>query len=138
MFIIYIGSIIISYLITKQSFKKVSNKLSNLDLNIKDTTKDKDVLNVYLLILALIPIINIIIAVRTLFNDEILYNTFKKTQCENILKDNGELLNTYEKTCTLKNETKRRTFEKELNGAIKLINCGYDKDEVFSNLTLAK
>ena len=109
MFIIYIGSIIISYLITKQSFKKVSNKLSNLDLNIKDTTKDKDVLNVYLLILALIPIINIIIAVRTLFNDETLYNTFKKIQCENILKDNEELLNTYEKTCTLKNETKSRT-----------------------------
>lgn len=134
MFYLYIGSIIISYLIAKSSINNVENKLKKTDLNAKDTVYEKNTRKLCILIISCIPILNIIISIRSLIKKDDLYNIFKEAQCELIIQDNEELLNKYEKACISHNNKKRRTFEKQISIANNLINSGFDKNEAFNRI----
>lgn len=134
MFYLYIGSIIISYLIAKSSINNVENKLKKTDLNAKDTIYEKNTRKLCILIISCIPILNIVISIRLLIKKDDLYNIFKEAQCELIIQDNEELLNKYEKACISHNSKKRRTFEKQISIANNLINSGFDKNEAFNRI----
>lgn len=129
MFKIYIGSVIISYLITKSSMEKVEKELIKKNLNTKETEAAENIKRIYLLIISSIPVINILISIRSLVCKDDLYNTFRKVQCELIIKDDKELLNKYEKACRLRNINKRRSLEKKITLANSLISLGFDKNE---------
>lgn len=134
MFYLYIGSAIISYLITKSSMENVENSLKKADLSISKTEYEENKKRICLLIIACIPFINIINAIRSFFYKDDLYDLYKEAQCELIIEDNEDLLNKYEKACLSRNKTKRRTIEKQISKANSLMNLGFDKTEAFEKV----
>lgn|SRR5574344_1120031 len=134
MLYIYIGSIIISYLVTKSNILKVEKRLKQDNINTKETICNANMRDFSLMIISCIPLINIITMLGSIICIDDLYNTFKRSECESIIEDNKELLNKYEEACDSNNHEYRKKLEKQITIANGLINSGFDKEETLNKI----
>lgn len=135
MLYLYLGSIVLSYIIAKSSINNFEHNLIEKDLNTHESNDEKIEKSVFLLVISIIPVFNLIISIGSIFSKESLYNTFKQAKCEQIIQDNEKLLNKYERVCNSGNELYRRALEKEINKANNLIVSGFNKEEVLETVS---